>query len=254
MRRIKALKTWQGPEGLFFKGLEYDVDDAVLEKIGSKKFSKKRLWYKEVPAWWDAQKDERAVRVAELQGAIAKATVELERLEDELLNMQYRAGPSEGSAVDVLENAEHDHERAEQLFRQVVVKAEKAAANAAKKPTEANIKKAEDLDAEVFAAARAMKEAGCLARKAQGQLLVLDGDIGLTEIEVADARAELAAMQDELHELRPDIKPKDHEDGPNEKPKAPEGSPDGKDAADAEGQTVAAGQVDGVQNEVAGSS
>lgn len=238
---IKVLETWCGIEGMFVKDQICEVDEAVLEKIGNKSLGDKRLLYKEVPAPWDAQKDETAVRVAELQGAIAKAAVELERLEDELLNMQYLAGPGIGCAVGVVENAEYDHERAEQHFRQVAARAEKAAANAARKPTEANVKRAADLGDDVFAAARAMKEADCLARKAQGQLLVVNGDIGLTEIEVANAQSELAAMRAELYELRPDLKKRDESDeARNQEPEASEG-PGGKDAADAEGQTVTAG-------------
>ena len=99
---IEVLKTWCGIEGMFVGGSICEVDEAVLKKIGNKKLGDERLNYKEVPAPWDAQKDQVAVRVNELQGAIAKAAVELERLEDELLNMQHRAGPSEGSTVDTL--------------------------------------------------------------------------------------------------------------------------------------------------------
>ncbi len=202
---IKPLNHYVDPESLteFVPGITMEVDEAILEGIPEEK-----LRYEEVPAPWDAQKDETAVRVAELQGRIGKAAVELERLEDELLKMQYLAGPGIGCAVGVLENAEHDHEHAEQDRKQLAAQAEKAGANAAKKPTEANTEAAADLAAKVAIAVRVETEKSCLATKAQGELLVLNGDIGLTEIEVADARAELAAMQDELYELRPDLKPK----------------------------------------------
>ena len=249
---IEVLKTWWGADGTMFVGGETrEIDEAVLEKIGDEKLGDKRLLYKIVPAPWDAQKDEKAVRVGELQAAIAKAAVELERLEDELLNMQYRAGPGIGCAVGVLENAEHDHEHAEQDRMQLAAQAGKAAANADKKPTEANVSEAADLANQWADAVRAEKEKSCLATKAQGELLVLNGDIGLTELEVADARAELDAMRAELYELRPDLKPKEDDNGPSKKPEgseAPDGSPDGKDAADAEGQTDAAGQTAAIQN------
>ncbi len=104
---IQVLETWCGIEGMFVGGSICEIDEAVLEKIGNKKLGKKKLKYKEVPAPWDAQKDEAAVRVSELQSQSGKAAVELERLEDELLNMQYLAGPGIGCAVGVLENAEH---------------------------------------------------------------------------------------------------------------------------------------------------
>ncbi len=247
---IRVLKTWCGIEGMFVGGETREIDEATLEKIGNKRLGKKRLHYEVVPAPWDAQKDETAVRVAELQGAVAKAAVELERLEDEFLNMQHRAGPSEGSAVDVLENAEHDHEQAEQCLRELCAPAATAAANAGSKPTEANVKEASELAAKEADARRVEQEKCQLVVKAQGQLLVLQGDIGLTELEVLDARAELTAMRTDLYELRPDLKPKDESDEVgNQKPEdseAPDGSPDGKDAADAKGQTDAAGQIDGI--------
>ncbi len=227
---IRVLKTWCGIEGMFVGGSIREIDEAVLEKIGDEKLGDKRLQYKIVPAPWDAQKDETAVRVDELQAAIAKAAVELERLEDELLNMQYRAGPGIGCAVGVLENAEHDHEHAEQDGKQLAARTEKAMANAEKHPTEANVTEAAELANQLADAVRAEKEKSCLATKAQGQLLVLNADIGLTELEVADARAELAAMRDDLYELRPDLKPKEDDNGPSKKPEGSEagdGSPDG---------------------------
>lgn len=248
---IRVLKTWCGIEGMFVGGETREIDEAVLEKIGDKKLGDKRLLYEKVPAPWDAQKDETAVRVAELQGAIANAAVQLERLEDELLNMQYRAGPGIGCAVAVLENAEHDHEHAEQDRRQLAARTEKAAANAEKHPTEANVTQAAELANQLADAVRAENEKSSLATKAQGELLVLNGDIGLTEIEVVDARAELEAMQAELDELQAEPKAKEDKDGPSKKPEdseAGDGSPDRKDAADAEGQTDAAGQIDGVQD------
>ena len=247
---IRVLKTWCGIEGMFVGGSIREIDEAVLEKIGDEKLGDKRLQYKIVPAPWDAQKDETAVRVDELQAAIAKAAVELERLEDELLNMQHRAGPDTGSAVGVLEYAEHVHELAEQHLEQVTAQAEEAAETSADKPTDANKTKAAELAAQVDAAARVEKEKSWLVMKAQGQFVLLNADIGLTELEVLDARGELAAMRDELYELRPDLKTKEDEDGPSEKTEAADGSgpPDGKDAADAEGQTVTAGQTAAVQD------
>ncbi len=248
---IKVLKTWTGMGRQFFKDLNYEVDDAVMEKIGDEQLGDKRLLYEQVPAPWDAQKDEKAVRVGELQGGIAKAAVELERLEDELLNMQHRAGPSEGSAVGVLEYAEDVHDLAEGHLEQLTAQAEKAAAYAAKKPTEANAKEAADIAAKVVKADRVEKEKSWLAMKAQGQLVVLNADIGLTELEADDAKAELAAMRAELYELRPDLKAKEDDNGPSKKTEGSEagdGSPDGKGAVDAQGQTNAAGQAGAVQN------
>ena len=244
---IRVLKTWCGIEGMFTGGSIREIDEDVLKKIGDKKLGDKRLLYEIVPAPWDAQKDDTAVRVGELQAAIAKAAVELERLEDELLNMQYRAGPGIGCAVGVLENAEHDHEQAEQHLEQLTARAEEAAETFADKPTEASKKEAAELAAQVAAAARVEKEKSWLVMEAQAQLLLLNADIGLTELEVVDAKAELAVMRAELYELRPDLK-KEDEDGPSKKTEAPDGSPEAKDAADAQGQTVAAGKIDGVQN------
>ncbi len=206
---IKVLKTWCGIEGMFVGGEIREVDEAVLKKIGNKKLGNtKRLHYEEVPAPWDAQKDETAVRVTDLQGRIAKAAVELERLEDEVFGMTYRLGPGVHSLTAALENAEHDQIQAEQLFRQIEVKAGKAAENAGKHPTEANKKTASDLAAEAATAVRVVDGTFCLAKKAKAQLLLLNADIGLTELEVVDAKAELAAMQAELYELRPELKAK----------------------------------------------
>ncbi len=101
------------------------------------------------------------------------------------------------------------------------------------------------------AAARVQKEKSWLVMKAQGQLVVLNADIGLTELEVADATAELAAMRAGIYEMRPELKPDEVENGPSEKTEAPDGSPDAKDAADAQGQTGAAGQTNALQDKVA---
>jgi len=247
---IKVLKT-RYIDGMFFVKDEIrDVDGAVLERIGNEKLGDARLLYEEVPAPWDAQKDEKAVQVAELQARIAKAADELERLEDEAFGMTYRRGPGEHGLTAAVENADHDREKAEQLFRQIEARADKAAKRADKHPTEVNEKKAVELADEVLKASLAVDEKCCLAHKARAQLLLLDADIGLAELEVAKARAELAVMRNELYELRPDLKPKEDEDGPTKKTEAPDGSgqPGGKDAADAKGQTDAPGQTAAVQD------
>ena len=246
---IEVLKTWCGIEGMFIGGETREVDDDVLEKIGNKKLGDKRLFYKEVPPPWDAQKDVKAVRVNELQVQIAKTAAELERIEEELIEMQYRAGIGIGCAVGVLENAEHDHEQAEQCRKQLSAQAQKAGDNAAKHPSEANEKEAAELAAQVADAERAEIGKYWLAQKAQAELLLFNADIGLKELEAVDAHVEIAVMQMELYELQPDLKPKEDEDGPTEKTEPPDGpgQPDGKDAADAEGQTDAAGQANAVQ-------
>jgi len=250
---IKVLKTWCGIEGMFTKDSIREVDEAVLEKIGNEKLGDNRLLYEEVPPPWEARKDEAAVKVAELQGRIGKAADELERLEDDLFKMQSQAGPGPDSLTAAVENVEHDQIEIEQRFRELEVKAARAAKNAAKHPNKANNKKAADMAAERDKAVRVGVVSVCLVARARGQLLLHNADIGETELEVADAKAELAAMRDELYELRPDLKPKVDEDGPTEKTEAPDGTgqADGKDAADAEGQTDAPGQSDGVPDEVA---
>lgn len=254
---IEVLKTRCGMDGFYIKGEIREVDDIVLEKICNKKLGDNRLLFKEVPPPWDAQKDETAVQVAELQGRIGKVADDLERLEDELDEMQYRAGIGIGGAVGVLENAEHNYEQAEQCRKQLAAQAKKTAENAAKHPSEDNEKEAAELAVKLVDAERDEAEKSWLAQKAQAKLLLLNADIGLKELEAVDAHAEIIAMQMELYELRPDLEPKGDDDGPTEKTEGPDGNADGgtggggsQDDADAKGQTDAAGPPAPVPHEM----
>ena len=243
---IRVLKTWCGIEGMFVGGEIREVDEAVLEKIGNKKLGhKKRLHYEEVPPPWEAQKDETAVQVSELQ----KEIVAKESQFDEMKQCYDRLGEvidDQAASIKKLDDAKI---RSEQSLRQLAARYDKALVNAEKAPSEANTKQSAELEAALAAARRMAARAEIALRiaglspdlsEAKRELLALDADNLVNEVE---------ALCAELYELRPDLKPKEDEDVPTEKTEAPDGPgpADGKDAADAKGQTGAAGQTAAVQ-------
>jgi len=185
------LDTYSGSAGLFLKGTRYDVPDDLLKLLpkGS---------YKKTCAPWEDHVDKQAIELTAAQNKASALRGGAERFAAEAEGLKQKAD----SLVKPTSQKQADAKKAEQLARQEIARAGKAAENAKKAPSKDNIKKAADLKTKAWQLARENERKSAEFQLAHSELSSALARAELKRLDAEDAKKQARTAAKVLKQLK----------------------------------------------------